>query len=441
MAASDQTRQVSIRVADRETDVSLPAGIPIAELMPAVVDVIGAPEFSGTDPHLIRVCGQRLDPEKTLVQSAIHDGELLILTTAAPPAPITRFDVGGTVTDAIVALPEPTCRLIRCGAGHGVLGWAAVALLVLLGGAIADPTASRHPVVAAAAALLAMSGAVIVRRTTTGRVTVVSLGVLAVVFAGLAAALLPLGPPAMPTFLVAMAAIASASLLAWRLLGCATEVFLPLAAVAMAVAMTTMGAVAGCWPADTCGPMLACGSVAALAASARLSIHSSGLARARPADTDLDALARRAHHRLTLIVATAAAATALGAAVTAVTTSHPLLAAIFLAIVAALLILRTMREHTRYRIVAQSISSAIIVTALGAFCAVNAPQSIPWLCGVCALIATGAVWVTQREPVPIAPAVRRVVSTVELMLGAAVVPGACASVGMFSGLAQIGSAW
>ncbi len=163
MAATDQICQVSIRTADRETDVTLPAGIPIAELMPAVVDVIGAPEFSGRDPHLIRVCGQRLDPEKSLVQSAVHDGELLILTTAARPAPITRFDVNGTVIDAIAALPEPTRRLIPPGAGHCVLGWAAVALLVLLGRAIADPGASRHPVVGAAAALLAMTGAVTAR--------------------------------------------------------------------------------------------------------------------------------------------------------------------------------------------------------------------------------------------------------------------------------------
>ncbi|KDE98822.1 hypothetical protein Y900_007635 [Mycolicibacterium aromaticivorans JS19b1 = JCM 16368] len=441
MAATDQICQVSIRTADRETDVTLPAGIPIAELMPAVVDVIGAPEFSGRDPHLIRVCGQRLDPEKSLVQSAVHDGELLILTTAARPAPITRFDVNGTVIDAIAALPEPTRRLIPPGAGHCVLGWAAVALLVLLGRAIADPGASRHPVVGAAAALLAMTGAVTARRTTTGQVTAVSLGVLAVVFSGLTAALLPLGPPAMPTFLVAMAATASASLLVWRLLGCATEVFLPLAVVAMAAAMTTMGAVAGCWPAETCGPILACGSVAALAASARLSILSSGLARARLADTDLETLARRVHHRLNLIVATAAVSAALGAAVTAATTSHPLLAATFLAIIAALLSLRIVRERDLCRIVAQSISSAITVTALGGLCAVTAPQSIPWLCGACALIAAGAVRVTQRGPVPISPAVRQVLSTVELMLGASVVPGACAAGGMFGGLAQIGSAW
>ncbi len=441
MAATDQTCQVSIRTADRETDVTLPAAIPIAELMPAVLDVIGAAVFSGRDRHLTRVCGQRLDPEKTLAQSTIHDGELLILTTAAPPAPTTRFDASGSVADAIAALPEPTWRPTRRSAGHCVLGWAAVALLVLLGRAILDPDASRHPVIAAAAALLAMTGAVTAHRTATGRVTVASLGVLAVAFAGLTAALLPLGPPATPTFLLAMAAIASASLLAWRLLGCAPEVFLPLAVVAMAAVLTTMGAVAGCWPAEAGGPMLAAASVAVLAASARLSVHSSGLARAGFADSHLEALARLAHHRLTLIVATAALSAAFGAAVTAVTTSHSLLAVIFLAVIAALLLLRPLREKSLYRTVAQSISSAITLTVLAGLCAVDAPQSIPWLCGALVLIAAGAVWVAHRGPVHTSPAVRRAASIAELILGAAVVPGACAAAGMFGELAQIGAAW
>lgn len=441
MAATDQTIQASIRTADRETDVTLPAGIPIAELMPAVVDVIGAAEFSGRDPHLTRVCGQRLDPEATLAQCTIHDGELLILTAAGAPAPISRFDASGTVADAIAALPEPTWRPTRRGAGHCVLGWAAVALLVLLGRAILDPGASRHPVVASAAALLAMTGAVAAHRTATGRVTALGLGVLAVAFAGLTAALLPLGPPATPTFLLAMAAIASTSLLAWRLLGCTPEVFLPLAVVAMAAVMTTMGAVAGCWPAEASGPMLVAASVAVLAASARLSVHSSGLAGADLADSQLEGRARLAHHRLTLIVATAAVAAALGAAVTAVTTSHSLLAATFLAIIAALLILRILRERALYRAVAQSISSVITLTVLAGLCAVDAPQSIPWLCGALVLIAAGAVWVAHRGPVHASPAVRRAASIAELILGAAVVPGACAAAGMFGALAQIGAAW
>ncbi|WP_431233457.1 type VII secretion integral membrane protein EccD [Mycolicibacterium psychrotolerans] len=441
MTATDQTCRVSIRTADGETDVTLPAGIPIAELIPAVVDVIGAAEFSGRDPHLTRVCGQRLDHEKTLAQSTIHDGELLILTTATPPAPITRFDATGAVADAIAALPEPSWRLTRRGAGHGVLAWAAVALLVLLGRAILDPDASRHPVIAAAAALLATTSAITAHRTATGRVTVVSLGVLAVAFAGLTAALLPLGPPATPTFLLAMAAIASTSLLVWRLLGCAPKVFLPLAVATMAAVMTTMGTVAGYWQAEAGGPMLAAAAMAVLAVSARLSVHSSRLARAGLADNDLEARARLAHQRLTLIVVTAAMAAALGAGVTAATTSHSLLAATFLAIIAALLVLRLVRERSPYRTVAQSISSVITMTALTGLCAVDAPQSIPWLCGALVLIAAGAVWVAHRGPVHASPAVRRATSIVELILGAAVVPGACAAAGMFGGLAQIGAAW
>ncbi|MCV7347304.1 type VII secretion integral membrane protein EccD [Mycolicibacterium rhodesiae] len=441
MTAADQTYRVSIRTTDRETDVTLPAGIPIAELIPAVVDVIGAAEFSGADPHLTRVCGQRLDPQTTLAQAAIHDGELLILTTAERTAPITRFDASSAVADAIAALPEPTWRPTRCGGGHCVLAWAAATVLVLLGRAVLDPTAGQHPVIAAIAALLALTGAATACRSAAGRVTVVSLGVLAVVFAGLSAALLPLGPPAMPTFLVAMAAIGSTSLVAWRLLGCAPEVFLPLAVVAMAAAVPAMGAVAGCWAAEASGPMLAIGSVAVLAASARLSIHSSGLARAGLDDADLNARARLAHHRLTLVVATAAVAAALGAAVTAATTSHPLSAAIFLTIIAALLTIRLVQESALYRTVVQGISSGITVTALAGLCAVAAPHCIPWLCGALAFIGAGAVWAGHRGSACTSPAVRRAVSIVELMLGAAVVPGGCAAAGMFGGLAEIGAAW
>ncbi|BBX06278.1 type VII secretion integral membrane protein EccD [Mycolicibacterium aichiense] len=441
MTAADQTCQVSIRTGDRETDISLPSGIPIAELMPAVVDLIGAAQFHGTDPHLTRVCGQRLDAQTTLAQAAIHDGDLLILSTAAATAPLPRFDISGAVADVVAALPEPRWRFLRRSGGLCLLAWAAAAVLALLGRAIADPTASPHPVVATAAALLAMTGAVTVHRVAADRVTVVSLGVLGIAFAGLSAALLPMGPPAMPTFLVAMAAIGSVSLLAWPLLGCATEVFLPMAAVAMAGVMATMGAVAGCWPAEASGPMLVIGSLGVLVVSARLSVHSSGLAAAGLADADVQARSRLAHHRLNLIVATAAAAAAVGAAVTATTTSHSLLAAIFLAIIAMLLLLRSVRERVACRVVAQSISSAVTATLLVGLCAVTTPQSTPWLCGALALVAACAMWVAHRGPVCTSPVVRRAVSVVELMLGAAVVPGGCAAAGMFGGLAQIGAAW
>ncbi|MBI3689585.1 MAG: hypothetical protein HY239_02585 [Mycolicibacterium aromaticivorans] len=187
--------------------------------------------------------------------------------------------------------------------------------------------------------------------------------------------------------------------------------------------------------------MLAAASAAVLAASARLSVHSCGLARAGLADSHLEARARLAHNRLTLIVATAAATAALGAAVTAVTTSHSSLAATFLAIIAALLMLRALRERALYRAVAQSISSMIAATVLVGLCVADAPQSIRWLCGALVLIAAGAAWVTHRGPVHASPAVRRAISIVELILGAAVVPGACAAAGMFGGLAQIGAAW
>ncbi len=69
MAATDEMCQVSIRTADHEVDVTLPAQVPIAELMPAVVDLIGKDEFAGREPRLTRVSGEVLNTAATLAQS------------------------------------------------------------------------------------------------------------------------------------------------------------------------------------------------------------------------------------------------------------------------------------------------------------------------------------------------------------------------------------
>ena len=65
------------------SDFTLPAHVPIAELIPAVVDLTGRDDFAGSDAHLIRASGEVLDTAATLAQCAIPDGELLILTSAA----------------------------------------------------------------------------------------------------------------------------------------------------------------------------------------------------------------------------------------------------------------------------------------------------------------------------------------------------------------------
>lgn len=437
MAASDQTRRVSIRVADHETDVALPARIPIGELMPAVVDVVGADRFIGGDPHLARVCGERLDPAATLAECTIVDGDLLIVTSELEPAPITRFDPSAVIEDAIAALPQPVWRLTQHSAAWWTLGWAGTALLVSLARPILISDASRYPVIGALATLAVLASAIATHRVMSASVAPVSLAVLATAFAGVTAALADPGQPGMSTVLLAAAAISSASLLGWRLLRCAPSVFLPIATAAMTATIAAVGAVLTWWPTATVGPMMAAAALAVLAVSARLAVHSAGLATAG-SDTHLVAGARVAHRRLTVIVVAAAWTAALGAALAAVTTAHPGATAVFIAIVAAVLLIRIRRRDDVYRIVAQSLSVLIAVTTLACLCITKAPASTPWLCGAFLLIAVGAVGAAQRKPRRFSPSVRRAMSVLELVLGASIAPAGCAAAGLVTRLPGIG---
>ncbi|WP_396927144.1 EsaB/YukD family protein [Mycolicibacterium sp.] len=440
MAAIDETCQVSIRTADQEADVVLPTHIPIGELMPAVVDLIGTDQSSGRAPHLTRVCGERLDPAATLAQYAIPDGELLILTTDVRPAPITRFDSSAVVEDEIAAMPPAALRITRRVGGWCTLGWASTVLLVLLGRPLLDSGASRHPVIGALTALLMLAGATVAQRAEPKR-SAVSISVLAAVFAGLTAALTIPGRPGMPAFMLAMAAMAAIALLACRLLDCAASVLLPVAATAMAATAATMGAVIGWWSTTAVGPMLVAASVAILTVSARLAVRSSGLTTTGPTDGHLKALARAAHHRLTVIVVATAWTAALGAVLTAATADNPGAAAALIAILAGLLLIRAVRDRDPYRVAAHSFSFGIAVTALAVLCSVEAPQCIPWLCGALLTIVAGTAWLARREPAGFSPAMHRAVSTLDLILGAAIVPASCAATGAFAGLAQIGLPW
>ncbi|APE18621.1 hypothetical protein BOH72_28510 [Mycobacterium sp. WY10] len=440
MAAIDETCRVSIRTADHEADVVLPTHIPIGELVPAVVDLIGTDQSSGRAPHLSRVCGERLDPAATLTQYAIPDGELLILTTAVRPAPIIRFDSSAVVEDELAAMPPAAWRITRRAGGWCTLGWASTVLLVLLGRPLLDSGADRHPVIGALTSLLMLAGAAVAQRAEPKR-SAVSIGVLAAVFAGLTAALTIPARPGMSAFMLAMAAMAATALLAWRLLDCAPSVFLPVAATAMTASAATIGAVIGWWSTIAVGPMLVAASVAILTVSPRLAVRSSGLTTAGPTDGHLKALARVAHHRLTVIVVATAWTAALGAVLTAATADNPGAAAALIAILAALLLIRAVRNSDPYRVAAQGFSFGIAVTALAVPCSVEAPQCIPWLCGALLTIVAGTAWFARREPAEFSTALHRAVSTLDLILGAAIVPASCAAAGAFAGLAEVGLPW
>jgi type VII secretion integral membrane protein EccD len=432
MATTDEMCRVSIRTADHEADFALPAHVPIAELIPAVVDLTGRDDFADSDPHLTRASGKALDMAATLAQCAIPDGELLILTSAAArPTPGVTFDVSTAVVEVVAGLTHLSWPTATRRAGRIVLSWTAAVLLVVLGGAMLDPNATRHAPIGAAAAVLAMTGAVAVRRD---RTLATALGALAATFAGLTAALASPDHPGLPSFLLAMSASSAVSLVTWRLLDCAPLVFLPFAAVAIAAAAATVGAVAGWWPTAAAGPMLATVSLGTLAMSARLSVHSAALSTAGLSGTDLELRTGAAHQRLTAFIVTAAAAAALGTVVTAATAFRPVAATGFIAVVGSALLLQSYRRPDPYHVVTLMVSSGIAATSLIALCALKAPVSMPWLCGGLLAVGIGAGWFGQARQRRLPSAVRRAIAVLDVAVSAAIVPSAAAAAGVFTAL-------
>ncbi|BBY57496.1 type VII secretion integral membrane protein EccD [Mycolicibacterium sarraceniae] len=435
MTATDEMCRVSICTSDHEVDVTLPAHVPIAELMPALLDLVGGGGFAG-EPCLTRVGGEVLDTAETLAHGAITDGDLLILTSAAArPMPPPRFDVSTAVTDAVADLTRPPWPAAGRVARSIVLCWAAAQLLAVLGCPTLGPGATRHIAIGATAALLAVAGAVAVRQD---RIQCATLGVLAAVFAGLTATLASPGHPGIAGFLLAMSACSATALLMWRILDCAPSVFLPLGATTMATAAATVGAVAGWWALTAAGPMLATASLTILALSTRLSVRSTGLSTPGLSASELDATTRTAHHRLTVLTVTAAAGAALGVVITAATAARPIAAAGLLIVVGAALLLNTRRRTDPYHVVALLLSAGVVMTSLILLCAATTPASTPWLCGALMAVGIAAVWFGRGTRWRLSPAARRAIAILDLAVGAAVVPTAAGAAGVFATLPGIG---
>ena len=351
----------------------MPARLPIAELMPSVVDLIGCSDLTGKDVGLARVGGEVLDPASALAHHMIRDGELLLLS-AAPTRPtgMPRFDTGAAIVDVVAGMAYPRKGASRRRIGRIVVCWCAAMMLVLM-----------YP-----------------------------------------------GQSGLSGFLLIMSAISATSLVAWRLLDCARLVFLPLAAVTMTAAAMTVGAVFGWWPATAVGPLLVVAALGTLTVSARLSVRGSRLAAVGLSDSELEARTRAAHHRLTLLIVTAAAAAALGTAIAAATALRPAITASFIAVVGATLSLQARHRDDLYRVGALVISSGVSATALIGLCALKIPASTTWLCAGLVVVGVCAAWLPWR----LSAGARRVIAALDLMVSAAVVPAAVGAAGMFEAL-------
>lgn len=184
--------RLTVRGPGRVLDLAVPSDIPLADLLPVIVEHVGddLPE-SGLEHGgwaLQRIGGAPLDPEGTPDSLALRDGSVLLLRPLAEALPPVRFDnlVDG-VTATVRGLPHSwTPEASRWSLRVALLSVMAAAFAVL---ATSGADRSSRAALAAGAALLALAGAGAGGRTLADRPGAVLLGLAASPFAALCAAL------------------------------------------------------------------------------------------------------------------------------------------------------------------------------------------------------------------------------------------------------------
>lgn len=429
-------RRLSIHADSRSVDLCLSAAIPIGSLIPSIVDVLARNGDFHTGPLAVRYRlsfpgGVALDPSKTLSQTGIRDGAVLLLTSTSTELLAPRFDDAADAVSASVAAMERrwTPRRARL-VGSLVATWlAGVTAAVLTRTALDTSDARRAGSLGAAAtiALLTLLAAALAYRACRENSAGLTLGMLATGFAALAGLLAVPGEPGAPKALFATVAAAT-SAAAMRVITDNALAFTALATFAATEAVAALVGTVAAIPLQAIGAASTAISLGLVEAAPWLSIMLARLSPQLPPPSEgMNAKVIRAHTWLTsLVIAFAASATlgAVGAAIGPCLTGAPRWRGIvFAGVTGAVLLLRA-RAH---RDVAIAISLVIGGTAtLGAVLVAAAaayPSYTPHIAAASMLLGTVALCLgIIDDATTISPLGQRSVELLEYLAFAVVVP-------------------
>lgn len=434
-------RRVSVHAGTAVVDLALPAGVPVAVLIPSIVDMLdGAAGFDACAPGRYQLSAPgapALEPSTTLADNAIHDGAVLVLSRP-PKVAARRFDDAAQAVSATVAAAAPSWRRrgTRLAGAIGATCLTGIGALVLVRNTFSRYEAGAAEV-AAGAGLVALLLAAIAHRAFRDATAGLALSLIATMFAAVAGFLSVPGHPGTPNALLAAAAAAATSALAMRAAGCGA---VTLTATSSAAAVVAAAALAGVL---TAAPLRALGSVSALVSlgllgvAARVSIVLAGLSpRLAPEPDDLgaDDLAARAVRAdgwLAGLLAGFASSAAVGAVVTVLAGAPRLCCLAFGALTGALLLLRSRGTDARRTLVFVIAGFAITATTFGA-AATHAPQHGPWVAAASAVLAAGAMFLGFVLPgLSLSPVAHRSVELLESAALVAVVPLTCWVCGLY----------
>ncbi|MDD7926015.1 type VII secretion integral membrane protein EccD [Actinomycetospora chibensis] len=471
--------RVSVLAPRTRVDVALPPDVPLADLLPALLDMTGEPAAGARGgAWTLAPLGQGpVDPSRTLASLGVLDGDQLVLRRRADAAPPPLFD---DVVDAVAEATPPSYRAWGPGLA-GVLGLCGLAL-GLVGAVLAFVVAGRGPgtagglgtaAVAGVAALGALAAAAVCTRVVDGTAAGSVLAIGAVALAGVAGvavvpwgAAAPAGPAASlaatagaPQLLlgaVLAAAVAAASLLALGRAG-RTGVAALLGALTAAVLIALPTGIATVADAGDAAGIAA--GVGALALVASALLPRTGIALARlplprvPASADelaedpgvaehadIERRADRAHAALSGLVLGCGAVTAGAVTVLALAPVGGWRGVAGWALAVLLTLLLGLRSRT-YANGVQAVALLVCALLAGAGLVVGwllvAPPPVAMLAVPAVALAAGAGAFVLGAVVPrrrFSPVARRAVDIAEALGIAAVLPVALAVMDLYTAM-------
>ncbi|OBJ49533.1 type VII secretion integral membrane protein EccD [Mycobacterium sp. 1423905.2] len=421
-------RRVCIHAGAVAADVCVPAAVPVATLIPALVDLLG--DQCGQPPrsyHLAPLGAASLPVSTTLAQNDIRDGAVLVLSheVSRPPTP-RNDDLAETVSTTLVHKDIRTATRLGAAVTAGVTTAVAAVIVVLHGPAVQSVGVTAA--VAATTAVIVLSLAGVAQRTYRESLAAQTLALIAVVNAAVAGFVAVPGPPSLLNVLPAATSAAVAARLAARLMRCDTTIF---RAVTVFAAVTALSALTGVLTEarpPTVGVLGALGSLAALELSPRIALVA---ARLSPADdqTLAEAVTEkvvRADRWLTCLSAAFCASAAAGAAVAALSTPRGLTLS---GITGALFLLQT---RNRRQSLVFAVTGTVTAAATCALAAMRVPHHSPWIAASAAVLSALAMYLGFVGPgIPLSPLARRSIDALECLALIAVVPVSCWVSGAF----------
>ncbi len=453
LPASDPgLRRVSVHFGSAVVDLALPSAIPVAVLIPSIVDILKVRD-AGDDLQAQRYQlslpgASALVPSMTLAQSGIDDGAVLVLSQPSSPLPAPRYHdaaEGVSVTlDAAVqprSRPQHATRLTGAVAASCLTGIGGLALIRNTLGGNAARELGTTAGVAALAAFVALVFAVIAHRAYRDPIAGLALSVIATAFAAVAGFLAVPGAPGIPNVLLAATMSAATSVLAMRASGCGVVTLTAVSGVAMIVAVAALVGVLTAAPLQAIGSASALVSLALLGVAARASIVLAGLSPRVPLAPDADdvepsgacvaAKAIRADKWLASLLAAFSSSAAVGAVVTVLAGVPRLSCSAFGAFTGALLLLRS-RSDDRRRMLVFVVSGIAITGITFGVAALHTPEHGPWFATATAILAAAAMFLGFVAPgISLSPVVLRSVELLEGLALVAMVPLTCWICGLY----------